>query len=66
MAEAKKKKEKRTVEQGRIYIKATFNNTIQLPILKATQSHGLVQVYMDLKVQEKVLLLQQEWLQTTP
>ncbi len=28
MAEAKKKKEKRTVEQGRIYIKATFNNTI--------------------------------------
>ena len=28
MALAKKKKEKRTVEQGRIYIKATFNNTI--------------------------------------
>ena len=28
MAQAKKKKEKRTVEQGRIYIKATFNNTI--------------------------------------
>jgi len=28
MAEAKKKKEKRTVEHGRIYIKATFNNTI--------------------------------------
>ena len=28
MAQSKKKKEKRTVEQGRIYIKATFNNTI--------------------------------------
>ena len=28
MAQAKKKKEKRTFEQGRIYIKATFNNTI--------------------------------------
>jgi len=28
MALAKKRKEKRTVEQGRIYIKATFNNTI--------------------------------------
>jgi len=28
MAQAKKKKEKREVEQGRIYIKATFNNTI--------------------------------------
>ena len=28
MAQAKKKKEKRKVEQGRIYIKATFNNTI--------------------------------------
>jgi len=28
MAQAKKKKEKRTVEQGRICIKATFNNTI--------------------------------------
>jgi small subunit ribosomal protein S11 len=28
MAVAKKKKEKRVVEQGRIYIKATFNNTI--------------------------------------
>ena len=28
MAQAKKKKEKRAVEQGRIYIKATFNNTI--------------------------------------
>ena len=28
MAQAKKKKEKRIVEQGRIYIKATFNNTI--------------------------------------
>ena len=28
MAQAKKRKEKRTVEQGRIYIKATFNNTI--------------------------------------
>ena len=28
MAQAKKKKEKRTVEHGRIYIKATFNNTI--------------------------------------
>lgn len=28
MAQAKKRKEKRTVEHGRIYIKATFNNTI--------------------------------------
>ena len=28
MAQAKKRKVKRTVEQGRIYIKATFNNTI--------------------------------------
>ena len=28
MEPAKKRKEKRTVEQGRIYIKATFNNTI--------------------------------------
>ena len=28
MAQPKKRKEKRTVEQGRIYIKATFNNTI--------------------------------------
>ena len=28
MAQAKKRKEKRTVEQGRVYIKATFNNTI--------------------------------------
>ena len=28
MAQVKKKKEKRIVEQGRIYIKATFNNTI--------------------------------------
>ena len=28
MAQAKKKKDKTTVEQGRIYIKATFNNTI--------------------------------------
>ena len=28
MAQAKKKKEKRIVEQGRVYIKATFNNTI--------------------------------------
>ena len=28
MAQVKKRKEKRTVEQGRIYIKATFNNTI--------------------------------------
>ena len=28
MAQAKKKKEKKAVEQGRIYIKATFNNTI--------------------------------------
>ena len=28
MAQAKKRKVKRSVEQGRIYIKATFNNTI--------------------------------------
>ena len=28
MAQAKKKKEKRIVEQGRVYIKATYNNTI--------------------------------------
>ena len=28
MAQVKKRKAKRTVEQGRIYIKATFNNTI--------------------------------------
>jgi small subunit ribosomal protein S11 len=28
MAQAKKKKEKKIVEQGRVYIKATFNNTI--------------------------------------
>lgn len=28
MAQAKKKKEKRIVETGRVYIKATFNNTI--------------------------------------
>ena len=28
MVQAKKKKEKRIVEQGRVYIKATFNNTI--------------------------------------
>ena len=28
MAQVKKRKIKRTVEQGRIYIKATFNNTI--------------------------------------
>ena len=28
MAQGKKRKVKRTVEQGRIYIKATFNNTI--------------------------------------
>ena len=28
MAQAKKKKEKRIVQQGRVYIKATFNNTI--------------------------------------
>ena len=28
MAQAKKKKEKRIVEQGHVYIKATFNNTI--------------------------------------
>jgi small subunit ribosomal protein S11 len=28
MAQLKKRKVKRTVEQGRIYIKATFNNTI--------------------------------------
>ena len=28
MAQAKKKKEKRIVEQGRVYIKTTFNNTI--------------------------------------
>ena len=28
MVQAKKKKERKTVEQGRIYIKATFNNTI--------------------------------------
>ena len=28
MAQAKKRKTKRNVEQGRIYIKATFNNTI--------------------------------------
>ena len=28
MAQLKKRKEKRNVEQGRIYIKATFNNTI--------------------------------------
>ena len=28
MAQIKKKKEKRIVEQGRVYIKATFNNTI--------------------------------------
>ena len=28
MAQTKKKKDKTTVEQGRIYIKATFNNTI--------------------------------------
>ena len=28
MAQAKRKKEKRIVEQGRVYIKATFNNTI--------------------------------------
>jgi small subunit ribosomal protein S11 len=28
MSQAKKKKEKRIVEQGRVYIKATFNNTI--------------------------------------
>ena len=28
MAQVKKRKVKRNVEQGRIYIKATFNNTI--------------------------------------
>ena len=28
MAQTKKKKDRTTVEQGRIYIKATFNNTI--------------------------------------
>ena len=28
MAQVKKRKAKKTVEQGRIYIKATFNNTI--------------------------------------
>ena len=28
MAQSKKKKEKKIVEQGRVYIKATFNNTI--------------------------------------
>ena len=28
MVQTKKKKERKTVEQGRIYIKATFNNTI--------------------------------------
>ena len=28
MSQTKKKKEKRIVEQGRVYIKATFNNTI--------------------------------------
>ena len=28
MAQAKKRKVKRTIEQGRVYIKATFNNTI--------------------------------------
>ncbi len=28
MAQIKKKKEKKIVEQGRVYIKATFNNTI--------------------------------------
>ena len=28
MAQARKKKEKKIVEQGRVYIKATFNNTI--------------------------------------
>ena len=28
MAQAKKKKEKRIIEQGRVYIKATFDNTI--------------------------------------
>lgn len=28
MAQARKKKERKIVEQGRVYIKATFNNTI--------------------------------------
>ena len=28
MVQTKKKRDKKTVEQGRIYIKATFNNTI--------------------------------------
>ena len=36
MAQVKKRKAKRTVEQGRIYIKATFNNTI----MTITDSQG--------------------------
>ena len=36
MAQLKKRKAKRTVEQGRIYIKATFNNTI----MTITDSQG--------------------------
>ena len=36
MAQAKKRKVKRNVEQGRIYIKATFNNTI----MTITDSQG--------------------------
>jgi small subunit ribosomal protein S11 len=36
MAQVKKRKIKRTVEQGRIYIKATFNNTI----MTITDSQG--------------------------
>ena len=36
MAQVKKRKVKRTVEQGRIYIKATFNNTI----MTITDSQG--------------------------
>ena len=36
MAQVKKRKIKRNVEQGRIYIKATFNNTI----ITITDRHG--------------------------
>ena len=39
MAQAKKRKVKRNVEQGRIYIKATFNNTIMT--ITDTQGNAL-------------------------
>ena len=39
MAQVKKRKVKRNVEQGRIYIKATFNNTIMT--ITDTQGHAI-------------------------